>query len=155
LPTDKQRAKKVERATEGALRWLGFLQQHELTIGFVDKFEDQPDDEQPDCRSISGYPYCWVRFIWRRHVVDHGSDELLERMAIHEALHVLLFSPLDHFLQTNRTKRPLEEYDIHQERIVDLVTHYIDRRRPRYGYHPSGVPNTHQSAKEKTKRSTR
>jgi len=155
MTTDKQRAKKVEQAIEGVLRWLGFLQQYSLRVSFVDEFNEKPDDEQPDCRSQTGYPYSWAHFVWRRHSADHADQETLEEIAAHEAFHVLLFAPLDAVLKGKLSAKDWARYGEQQERIVDQVSHYLARRRPRYGYHPSGVPNTSNTAKEKRKRSVR
>lgn len=155
MPTDNQRAKRIERAAEGALRWLGFLQQHSLHLEFVDQFDDQTDNDQPACICYNGHPYSWVKFVWRRSIVDHSDDGGLERMAIHEALHVLLFGPIESRLRAKLAPREWTLYTDNQERAVDMVTEFLDRRRPKYGYHPSGVPNTQKSAKEKAKRSER
>jgi len=156
LPSDKSRAKKVEEATEGVLRWLGFLQQYALRVSFVDQFDDpSTDSDQPDCRVTHGYPYAWANLTCRRDVVDQADAETLEQLAVHEALHVLLFAPLDAFLRKCRTKKELETYNEQQERIVDLVSHYLERRRPKYGYHSSGVPNTKGTAKQPARKSVR
>jgi len=83
------------------------------------------------------------------------SPEDIEATVLHEALHVILFSPLDEWLHEQLDEEKWKRYNTEQERIVDLVMHYIDRRRPKYGYHESGVPNTKQTAQQKPGRSTR
>ena len=155
MTTDRQRAKKIGRATEGVLRWMGLLQQHLVRACYVDELNDQPYGGTADCRVEDGYPYSWVNFNWRRAYVDAADQESLETVATHEALHVLLFAPLDNWLNKRLNQKDQARYMIHQERIVDLMAHYLDRRRPQYGYHPSGVPHTQKTAKETTKRSTR
>ena len=154
-PTDKQRAKKVERAIEGVLRWMGMLQLHPLRVCFTDELSEHPYGGQADCRVSEGYPYNWVHLTWRRGYVDAASPEDLETIAIHEALHVLLFAPLDNWLNKSLSAKDQARYMLHQERIVDLMAHYLERRRPKYGYHPSGVPHTQNTRRERMKRSVR
>ena len=154
--TDDARARKVGRATEGALRWLGFLQQYDVIVDFVDKFENFPPDEQPNARLNYTYPYRSVCITWRRYFVDHASLEAIEECAIHEALHLLLFGGIRQLVEESLDNQDkYRHYCNFEESGVDLATRYLMRRRPRYGYHSSGVPNTKKTAKEPKRRSTR
>ena len=153
--TDDARAKKVEKATEGALRWLGFLQQYDVVVGFTDKFENARTSVQPNARLEYIYPYHSVAITWRRDYVDHAAPEELEESAIHEALHVLLLAGLRDIAKAHLPDAEYQRvYDL-EEQAVDLATHLLTRRRPQYGYHPSGVPNTKKTAQEPKRRSTR
>lgn len=153
--TDDARAKKVEAATEGALRWLGFLQQYDVTVSFTDKFEGTNTPTQPNARLSYVYPYHSVAIVWRRDYVDHATPEEIEESAIHEALHVLLLAGLRTLAQRHLPDAEYRRVCDLEEHAVDLATHYLMRRRPQYGYHPSGVPNTKKTAQEPKRRSTR
>lgn len=154
--SDDARAKKVGAATEGVLRWLGFLQQYDLDVGFTDKFGDlQHNDMQPNARLEYIYPYHSVFIAWRRDWVDRATPEEIEESAIHEALHVLLLAGLNDITKKYLPRAEHRRIRDLEEQAVDLATHYLMRRRPRYGYHPSGVPNTKKTAQEPQKRSTR
>lgn len=153
--TDDARAEKVERATEGALRWLGFLQQYDMATYFTDKFEGTQSSTQPNARLEYIYPYHSVFITWRRDWVDRATPEEIEESAIHEALHVLLLAGLNDVSQRHLPDSERQRVRDLEEHAVDLATHLLMRRRPKYGYHPSGVPNTKKTAKEPKRRSTR
>ena len=153
--TDDSRIKKVGKATEGALRWLGFLQQYDVIVDFIDEFEDVCCGEQPNARLHYVYPYRSAVITWRRDFVDHASLEAIEESAIHEALHLLLFAGPHQLAEKNLDPSKYQQYRDSEESAVDLVTRYLMRRRPRYGYHSSGVPNTKKTSREPKRRSTR
>jgi len=153
--TDDTRARKVGKATEGALRWLGFLQQYDVIVDFIDEFKDVCCGEQPNARLYYVYPYRSAVITWRRDFVDRASLEGIEESAIHEALHLLLFAGLRQLAKKNFDDPGYQWHCDCEESAVDLVTRYLMRRRPQYGYHSSGVPNTKKMSREPKRRSTR
>lgn len=150
--TTEARARKVRKAIEGVLNWLGFLQQYDVTIDFIDKFEDTNLPEQPNARLDYLYPYRSLVITWRNDYVDNATSEGIEESAIHEALHVLLFGGIHPLVEKGLGDAEYQQYRNLEEQAVDLATHYLMRRRPRYGYHSSGVPNTKTTAKEPKRR---
>ena len=153
--TDDARARKIGKATEGALRWMGVLQQYDVIIDFIDKFKDCPHHEQPNARLHYLYPYRSAIITWRNDFVDHASLEAIEEAAIHEALHLVLFREIHSLVKANLDDSQHLQYRDYEESAVDLVTRFLMRRRPRYGYHSSGVPNTKKTSREPKRRSTR
>lgn len=122
---DDDRHEKIKHATRPLLLWFGFLQQYRLTISFTDDLE-LPNRPDAVASIADQYPYRAVELLLKRSWVDKADEENIQEIMIHEILHILLFSPVDRYLQ-KRGLKPDQEYVDLQEVLVELPVMWIMR----------------------------
>lgn len=140
--TDTWRKKRIVDSCEGALRWLGIWQTHTFTIDFANKLDSAEYNKGRDvAANVTGvYPYKRIAMTFSRDYVDHASREQIEEIAIHECLHVVLFGGVRSRMTAKKIVADTA-YMQHEEAAVDLVTVWLQRKRPPKGYHAAGVAN--------------
>jgi hypothetical protein len=147
--TDAWRRKKVMRASEGLLRWLGLWQTYHIDVFFKTKLEPNATNNGRDIAcNVAGFaPYRRIAMTFQRAYVDEYTEAEIEETVLHEVIHVALFNPLQKLgLESGLT---LAEWQPLEEGAVDLATRWLSRARPPWGYHESGVP--HRSDPKKVK----
>lgn len=146
--TDAQRANRVLRVTEGLLRWLGIWQQYAIAFKFAKTLPKSASSANPGANVVTHYPYQQVVITFNRSEFDKATDYQIEALVRHEALHIP-WAELNAVLDgvEGITKAERDALSICEERIVDLTSHMLDLSRPRWGFHPSGVPWPHNPKK--------
>jgi hypothetical protein len=130
-PTDDDRHKKVQEVIKPILMWFGLLQQYRVTIAFVDDLsEDKRAIHRPGgVASIDeDYPYRNIDIMFKRSWVDQADSEGIGEIAVHEILHVLLFSPVARYLKARGVSRDQAFADL-EESLVELPAMWIWRMR--------------------------
>ncbi len=134
--TDDQRHKKIKRAADGLLDWLGVAQQWRLIITFVDSLPESGGHRSGAVAAITeDYPYRTINIVWLREAVDVLEEDVLQEVTLHELLHILLFGAAYRFTGTfTATKKLTDEWMDIEEAAVDLATHFLTRLRPAGGW---------------------
>lgn len=148
--TDEQRRNRAVRVTEGLLRWLGIWQQYSVAFKFAKTLPASAATASPGANVVTHYPYQMVEITFDRAQFDKASDYQLEALVRHEALHIP-WAELNKVLDVvdGITQAERDALSLCEERIVDLTSHLLDRVRPPWGYHPSGVPWPHNPKRKK------
>ncbi len=139
--TDEWRRKKVIRASEGVLRWLGIWQTYHIDVAFKTKLTPNTTNNGREiaCQVKGHAPYRRIDMTFQRAYVDDYSDAEIEETVMHEGIHIALFDPLQRLGLNNGIS--IDEWQPLEENAVDLATRWLSRARPPFGYHPSGVPH--------------
>lgn len=110
--------------------------QYRLHVSFADKL-DHPPNRQGALAAVSlEHPYRNIYVELDKEWVDRANGDEIQDTMIHEILHVLLFSPMERFLDKRLPKlgkREQEEYSDLQEELIELTTLWLCRFRDKFG----------------------
>ena len=110
-------------------KWMHTLGLHpswRVAYGFVDDLgeEDDRSNGTKVARSSNLYPYHEATLLLVREAIDHGSTGDVERLIIHELLHVLN-APLDASLGECVPLKNMKEVGDKTEEMVDWMTNIL------------------------------